>query len=279
MIKKYCILAFVTFLGGSLIANQPPQKSITGNSSGYRKVCQEAALDDAVFEKFRSIPSYFHAVECGQQGELADYLKKHATKKTLSLIPKFRKLDSYGQPSRYPLPRFGAFSGTALKYVLVADHIHRLFKLPENYSVAEIGAGFGGQAYMLSVLSPFSKYYIYDLPEVEMLIEKMMSKLNVSNVNCLDAYAQLPVDAVDLFISNYAFSECDRITQLDYFNRVIIKSKRGYMLFNSISSFDHLSVTEFIELLQEHGINPKIHAEPVFSYTNNVLITWDRTRQ
>jgi hypothetical protein len=164
-----------------------------------------------------------------------------------------------------------------LRYVLVADHISRLFNLPQNYTIAEIGAGFGGQAYILSRLLPFSQYYIYDLPEVEMLIGKMMSTLSVSNVTCLDPYGELPVDSVDLFISNYAFSECDRETQIDYFKRVAVKAKRGYMLYNNTNIFDHLTLTDFIELLQAHGINPKIHAEPVFSYTGNVLVTWDRT--
>ena len=80
-----------------------------------------------------------------------------------------------------------------------------------------------------------------------------------------------------MFISNYAFSECDKATQLDYFNRVIVKAKRGYMLYNAINIYDHYSASEFIKLLQDHGIKPKIHPEPVFSYTGNVLITWDKS--
>lgn len=261
-----------------LQAEVTAQKSVTGNSSPYREVCRNAAIDDAIFQNFRSIKAYFDAVECGQGGDFAQYIKKNATSKTLSKISAFRRLDLLGNPVRNDIPGFGRFSGTTLRYVLFADHISRLFSLPENYTVAEIGAGFGGQAYVLSQLLPYSQYYIYDLPEAEMLIDRMMNALTVNNVVCMDQFEELPVDSIDLFISNYALTECDRETQVDYFNRVVVKAKRGYILFNDTNIFDHLSLSEFIELFQAHGINPKIHPEPVFSYTGNVLITWDKTK-
>ncbi len=277
MIRRIIAITLLVFTFTSLWGEVVPQKSTTGNSVPYREVCRNAAQDDVIFQNFRSIEAYFNAVECGQGGEFADYIRRHATSKTLSLIPQFIELDQYGNPVRNMIQGFGLFSGTTLRYVLFADHISRLFDLPKDYTVVEIGAGFGGQAYVLSKLLPYDQYYIYDLPEVEMLIEKMMSALSVRNIQCLDAHVELPVDSVDLFISNYALTECDRDTQLDYFKRVVVKAKRGYMLFNDTNIFDHLSSSEFIELLQANGIHPKIHPEPVFSYTGNVLITWDRT--
>lgn len=277
MIRQVVVIVLLFFTVTSLKAEVDVQKSTTGNSVLYREVCRDASLNDAIFQNFRSIKAYFDAVECGQGGEFAHYIKSYATSKTLSLIPEFRKLDLYGNPTRNDIPGFGLFSGTTLRYVLVADHISRLFDLPHDYTVVEIGAGFGGQAYILSRLIPFSKYYVYDLPEVEMLIDKMMSTLSVNNVACLDAYGELPVDSIDLFISNYALTECDRETQLDYFKRVVVKAQRGYILYNDTNIFDHLTLTDFVELFQAHGIHPTIHPEPVFSYTGNVLITWDRT--
>ena len=278
MIRYVLTAGLLLYTVTLLQAEVAVQKSTTGNSVPYREVCRDAALQDAVFQNFRSIKPYFDAVECGQGGEFAHYIKSHALSKTLSLIPEFRKLDLYGNPVRNEIPGFGLFSGTTLRYVLFADHIARLFNLPKDYTVVEIGAGFGGQAYVLSQLLPFSQYYIYDLPEVEMLIGRMMSTLSISNISCLDTHLELPVDSVDLFISNYALSECDRETQLDYFKRVVVKAKRGYMLCNNTNIFDHLSLTDFIELFQAYGIRPIIHPEPVFSYTGNVLITWDRTK-
>ena len=277
MIRQSIAAISLIFACASIYGEVVPQKSMTGNSVLYREVCKNAALDDSIFQNFRSIEAYFNAVECGQGGEFADYIRGHAMPRTFSLISQFRKLEQYGNPVKNEIQGFGQFSGTTLRYILIADHISRLFNLPKNYKVAEIGAGFGGQAYILSKLRAFSQYYIYDLPEVEMLIDKMMTTLSIRKVICLEAHAELPVDSLDLFISNYAFSECDRNTQMDYFNRVVAKAKRGYMLYNDTNIFDHLSVSEFVELLQAQGINPTIQPEPVFSYTGNVLITWDRT--
>lgn len=279
MTGKAMFTAALTLILSSLHGEMIPQHSITGKSVPYREVCRNAAFDDSTFQNFRNIEAYFNAVECGQSGEFAEFIRNHATPRTLSLIPQFNKLDLYGNPVRNTIQGFGSFSGTTLRYVMFADHISRFFDLPKDYTVAEIGAGFGGQAYILSILIPFSKYYIYDLPEVELLINKMMSTLSVSDVTCLDAYAELPTESIDLFISNYALSECDRNTQLDYFERVVAKAKRGYILFNDTNNYDHLSLYEFIRLFHAHGILPKIHPEPVFSYTGNVLITWDKTKQ
>lgn len=260
------------------IYSQQAQNSMTGRSTPYRETCKEAALNDEVFQKFRSIRSYFDAVECGQAGDFAQYLTDFATPKTLLMIPEFRKLDLHGDPVRNEIPNFGLFSGTTLRYVVFADLMSRLFDLPKDCSIVEIGAGFGGQAYVLSQLLSFADYYIYDLPETERLIEKMMATLNVRAITCLDLYAELPKESIDLFISNYALSECDRATQLDYFQRVVTKAKRGYMLFNDTNIFDHLSLSEWVELFQAHGICIKVRSEPVFSYTGNYLLTWDGTK-
>src|SRR3989338_654747 len=271
-------LLVVSILLCHLLHSNPPQNSMTGRSTSYREICREAALDDCTFQKFRSIKPYFDALECGQGGEFAQYLMENATDQTLSQIGSLRKLDLYGDPVRNEIPNFGLFSGTTLRYIVFADSMKRLFDLPDHCTIVEIGAGFGGQAYVLSHLVPFSRYYVYDLPEAEMLIERMVATLGVPNVRCLDVYAELPLEEVDLFISNYALSECDKETQLDYFKRVAVKAKRGYMLFNDTNVFDHLSLSEWIELFQENGIHPKIHPEPVFTYSGNHLITWDRTK-
>ena len=274
------ILTIAGFLLASnlLCREEIVQKSVTGQSISYREICRDAALDDLIFQKFRSMKPYFDALECGQGGEFADYILKYATAKTRLLIPEFRKLDLYGDPVRNEIPKFGQFSGATLRYVLFGDLMCRLFDLPQDCTVVEIGAGFGGQAYVLSHLVPFSNYYVYDLPEAEMLIDKMMSTLDVQNVTCLEATSELPVESVDLLISNYSLSECDLETQLDYFHRVVIKAKRGYMIFNDTNPLVHLTLSDFIDLLQFHGISPKIHPEPVFTYTGNHLITWDQTK-
>ena len=65
---------------------------------------------------------------------------------------------------------------------------------------------------------------------------------------------------------------------VDYFERVIKKADRGYMIFNQINPLDTLSLSELMQLLKEYQMNPITYPEPVFTYEGNRLIVWDRTR-
>lgn len=256
--------------------------SISEDDGTYRNICLKAAEDLSCFQSFRSIDDYTHVVEVGGGGNFADYLNKNASDETVLKYADFEKLDVIGNPRTGYYPGIGNFSGTTLRYIVVADQIKEKFLLPDNALIAEIGAGFGGQCYILSQLQEFQKYYMYDLPEVEALIEKTMDVLQVENTVCLPMECDIPEESIDLVISNYAFSECTRATQLDYFEKVIKKSKRGYVIYNQILTRvfgrDHLSPSEFVRLLEQCGKNPKVCSEPVATDVDNLLIIWDAER-
>jgi hypothetical protein len=273
---KYFIINAIALISGLIYSPQlSAQKSATGRLVKYREICERASTDPELLKVFRSLKDYAPVLECGQEGEFAEYLKNNALKSTMKKKFVYQKLDTIGNPVMNYAPGLGMFSGTTLRYIWVADHIKRLFKLPHNAKVAEIGAGFGGQCYIFSKINQFSKYYFYDLPEVELLIATMMKKLSVKNTQCMHMDANLPEESIDLLISNYALSECYKETQMSYFHRVVKKSLRGYMLYNKSHGY---TANEFFDLLQSHGMNPKILEEPVFSYTGNVLLIWDKTK-
>jgi len=257
-------------------------ESITGWDSTYHDMCIKAVNNPWYFERFRSLSDYAHVLEVGAGGDFARYLLENASKETLSKMSSLQKLETIGSPETGNYPGIGTFSGTTLRYVVIADQIKKLFDLPYNAKIVEIGAGFGGQCFILSQLQSFSKYYIYDLPQPELLIEKMMRVLSVQNVTCMPLEAQLPENSIDLVISNYAFSECSRATQLDYFEKVIKKSTRGYFIYNQIAGrvygLNYISPTEFIELLKSNDMNPTVYAEPVATDVDNMLIVWDKTK-
>ena len=76
----------------------------------------------------------------------------------------------------------------------------------------------------------------------------------------------------DLIISNYAFSELPKNMQLDAINKIINKSKRGYMLVNNFHkiSFRYLSQNGYSKNIK----NLKVHEEIPNSYLFNKLLTF-----
>jgi hypothetical protein len=271
---SYYILVAISLIGSSLGYGQ----SVTGNIPAYLEICEKAVVDPECFQNFRSLSKYNPILECEFANDFAEYLLKNASEKTINQIPILAKLEQIGNPITVDTPAFGKFSGTTLRYIVIADQIKKLFKLPRNSKIVEIGAGFGGQCYILSKIQPFSKYYIYDLPQVEKLIEKVMKNLSVKKVHLMGLDEQIPEEKIDLLISNYAFSECDRETQLDYFERVLKKADRGYILFNHTNYFDSLSLEELLQLLRSNNVKPEVYDEPVFTFPGNYLVVWDKTR-
>ena len=251
-------------------------ESITGRDTTYREICFKASYDPYYFQNFRSMGGYRVALELTEADAFANYIA-NSSRRLRSRLEACRKIDTIGNPPLKDYPKIGSFSGTVLRYIVLADRIEKLFSLPQNAVIGEIGAGFGGQSYIMSVFCRFGQYYIYDLPEVEALIEKVTDALGMKNVSCLPAESQLPADTLDLIISNYAYSECDRATQIDYFDRVIKKADRGFIIYNQISvdyNLNSLSPDEFVQLLKASGKDPKILKEPISTAPKNILIVW-----
>ncbi|MBX3718321.1 MAG: putative sugar O-methyltransferase [Parachlamydiales bacterium] len=276
MMKRIWIAFLILCAGVQLEA----MESITGSDSTYLDMCEKAAADPYYFQHFRGTPEYSHAVEIFNGHPFAEKIL-NGDIEVISLIGEFRRLDMIGSPAITRYAGIGPFSATTLRYIVVGEHIRQLFHLPSDAKIVEIGGGFGGQCFILSVLQGFSRYFIYDLPPVNQLIKKSLAELSVSNAVCLAADSSLPEDRVDLLISNYAFSECSRETQLDYFERVIKKADRGYIIYNQISKpyfgIDSLTPWEFFELLDEAGMNPSVCEEQISTHSDNILFTWDRT--
>lgn len=262
-----------------LMSEEFLQQSVTSIIPDYIEVCQNAATNKRYFRKFRSFPEYSSVVECNYaQNEFDSYLFTNGSSQMFDNLEIFRKLDTIGNPYIVKNENMGLFSGTTLRYIIVADQILSFFNLPNHPKIGEIGAGFGGECFILSTCIPFSNYYIFDLPEVTPLIDKVLKTLSVDNVETMNPFSELPDEKIDLLISNYAFSECDLTTQLDYFHRVLKKADRGYILFNdTIDQFETLSLEAFVQLLEDEGMNPKVLPEPVSTHPKNVLIIWDRT--
>lgn len=110
-----------------------------------------------------------------------------------------------------------------------------LFGEFDEYNIAEIGVGFGGQASLISLLESPISFTLYDLPPVLELSSRFMESLDIQgDFRFLDS--RIPTKSVpDLVISNYAFSELNRDIQDEYLNKVILNAARGYITWNRLS--------------------------------------------
>ena len=79
----------------------------------------------------------------------------------------------------------------------------------------------------------------------------------------------------DFVMSNYAFSEMPKNLQIQYFKKIISKSKNGYMIMNSgvegkFCEIDNLSQQDLLKMIK----GSKIYKENPLTYEKNYLIKW-----
>jgi hypothetical protein len=236
----------------------------------YRAACHQAATDPVAFSNFRrhhALTQIWEHVgyEYGQQYlDLIDLDRYHPAQ--------FTQNDSIGGAELHYYPKIGMnYCPSTLRYVQVLQELDRHFDLKSLSSIAEIGGAYGGQA---SVIQKYTgnqiRYSIFDLPEVEMLALSYLQRLGYNLTKC---YGDC---SYDLVFSNYAFCELAAPTQQGYFDTVISKSSRVYMVYSHIST--HFGVTswhvsEFVQKLQAIGFSVSLYDElPVTGYSNSIVV-------
>lgn len=240
----------------------------------YREVCLKAATDDNKFNVFKQDRNYREILEHTDPGiasQYANYILE--SKFNFDKIEAIKSNDEqggalvlfYGEP-------FGSISPSTLRYLKVLVELEEMFGSLDNMNIAEIGVGYGGQCKLIYDYFKPTSYTLIDLPEPLALSERYHRKYNYANIK-YTPQELLPVDATyDLIISNYALTECARPIQLDYLDKVVAKSKKGYITYNDISSkfgIDSLSKEEF-----KNRLNCLEKAEYPISGNNNCILYW-----
>ena len=99
--------------------------------------------------------------------------------------------------------------------------------------ISEIGIGYAGQCNVLMSLLPDIQYNLVDLPEVLSLAERCLTEIGqTERIRYIDGthlYNDVPSD---LIISEFAFSELIKSVQDVYLEKIILKSKAGYITWN-----------------------------------------------
>jgi putative sugar O-methyltransferase len=188
----------------------------------------------------------------------------------------FLTLDNIGNPRKYNYEE-GLISPTSLRYVKVASDLRLLFG-PNLESVAEIGCGYGGQTLALMMLNQYVNFILFDLNDVNKLISRYLNNFILdgsfksTTLNEFDANKNF-----DLVISNYAFSELPHQLQKKYIEKVLLKSKMGYLTMNSGYYEEDFGNKISLQEFKKYIPDIEIYAEEPKTGTNNYIIVWGNT--
>lgn len=243
------------------------------NTPTYLEACEEAVKSEAVFLKFRSCRSY---------RKILEHVSPRTGEKYLSLLDEedvpYRALKelipiiNIGGPAAYHFETLGKISPTSLRYAKVHNDLRQLFGSLANSLILEIGCGYGGLAAQITWGEKLKAYDIVDLEVVETLAMKYVTHVNPRANNIVRQARFQKYNSIDILVSNYAFSELSKNLQDDYLEKFILKSKKGYMIYNHINPPEFLSYTaeEICEMIPGSEIVDEV---PLTDKTN-VLIIW-----
>ena len=192
-------------------------------------------------------------------------------------------LDQPGNPKKIKFSDSTTeLTGSSLRYLYTGLDIKSKLNITEKINVVEIGAGYGGQSVILDKIINIENYLFVDLKEVNLLIDRF---LNNFKVNFNYSFKSLEDDfqddfEFDLIISNYAFSELPRNLQNLALNKIINKSRSGYMIVNShnlekdffLKKYNFYTIDELKEIIP----NLIVLEENPQSHKNNKLLTFIR---
>jgi len=187
--------------------------------------------------------------------------------------------DQVGNPIKYHYERYeNPLSPTTLRYLKVTSDLKILFGSSLG-QVAEIGCGYGGQALVNDQLLDVQSARLFDLPFVIKLIDRYLNNHLLKGAYATTVINKEEPRDYDMVISNYAFSELPKTLQLAYINKVLSKSKKGYLTMNSglggCFSPGKLTISELKELLPKFRV---IEEEPLTA-DHNYIIVWGHSEE
>ena len=206
----------------------------------YIKQCRAATRDDSVFEHFKSMSGFRNILE-HVPSDLGEKYLDDISKNNPELIQEaqifIKANDTIGSPykSDYVKYNIEEISPTTARYMKVLSDLMTLYNNLDDMNIVEIGGGYGGLTTVISKKFKFNNYYNVDLADPAKLAKKYCWLAGINNFHIItpDKLDKLNDVNIDLVISNYAFSECNYETQNIYIDKILSRSKRGYITHNT----------------------------------------------
>jgi len=258
-------------------------RSSISDTETYRKACYEAATSPDAFARFKQNRDYKEILEHTSYETGLMYLESiKSNSRIYQNLSLFTQNDKFGGSETFKYSGIGNFSPSTLRYIKVLKDLIEKFKTYQDINIVEIGGGYGGQCLILQLFEKPKNYEIFDLHEPLLLTKKYLEQNNINNIkyttlNNLISKSPLQEIKPDLIISNYAFSEIDKKIQKQYLDFIILKAKRGYITYNSISSscgINSLSLKEITEKIKIFG-PVSVEEESPLTFQGNKVIWWN----
>jgi hypothetical protein len=210
---------------------------LTSNDSikRYNEALQRATSDDEAFNFFRRADGIREIVEgipaCAGQGY---YNKLRTSLGDTSLTELWNLIvenDRYGSPETIRLDPHGFAASTTMRYAWNVVDMKINNVVLDDVNIVEIGGGYGGLCRMIHTFHKPKSYTIIDLPNALALAKRYLKCYDIHPrmLSC-ETYDEEPIDTL---ISNYALTELTRATQITYINKLLKRSKYGYITYNS----------------------------------------------
>lgn len=239
----------------------------------YPQVCIEASNNYRIFNNFRRDPIYNQILEHVSEELGKKYLEFVANDpEVLAALEKFKANDDYGNPRICSYRDVGEISPTTLRYIKVLVDLKKHFGKLDRLSICEIGVGYGGQCRIINAHYRPREYYLVDIAPVLSLAQRYIDNYPLDSVLVYKTLNELNYKNYDLVVSNYAFTELRRSIQDAYLEKVILRSKRGYITYNEMtpSEFNSYKAGELIEIIPDSIV---LKEEPL-THPKNCLIVW-----
>ena len=247
----------------------------------YIKFVKDAVSNYKKFKNFKRNPDYNSILEHTKLEEGSKYLDliKSQSPNLLNYITDFKFNDKIGNPRKFKYADIGEISPSTLRYMKVASDFQKYFGNDIGQDIVEIGCGYGGQLLILDKVFNINNYVLMDLQPVLDLASMYLDGHVLNASYKTKTINRLSKDYnFDLVISNYAFSELPKLLQIKYIEKVLSKSKKGYLTMNSGkvegNIIDRLTIKELQNLLPRFDIIEEIP----LTAPNNYIIIWGHNK-
>ena len=254
-------------------------KTSISDNMVYPDYCLKASNDVSIFQNFRQNSVYRQVLEHVDEktGQLyLDEVKK-INKDLLKNIDVIKENDIYGNPQLFDYSGIGKICPSTLRYAKVLADLLKLFGSLDNFSIAEIGVGYGGQCRIVNSANKPMEYTLIDIKPALLLAQCYLDGYVLSSKMKYLTMNELGKKSYDLIISNYAFTELKREIQDVYLEKVILNSKRGYITYNEIApdSFKPYKKEELIKIIPKAQVIEEIP----LTAPKNCIIIWGINEQ